>query len=141
MPFDRNAENQEHVLLIGSNNVFEVNCRIEAAKIGNNNVFGSKSFIGNSTQIPNGCHIGAGCQVLDGRILANNTVMFGENCCTRVAMNPPQVRLVIFNLCMVLNNTLSIFSLLYYKWTFLESYYPIITTSKRDTKNKTYLYK
>lgn len=91
MPFDKKQDDKENVLIIGSNNVFEVNCIIEAQSIGNNNIFESKCFVGKKVKVPNGCTIGAGCQLLEGGILTNNTIVYGSHCIKRVTINPPQV--------------------------------------------------
>ncbi|XP_018334172.1 dynactin subunit 6-like [Agrilus planipennis] len=76
-------------LIIGSNNVFEVDCAIEAIKIGDNNVFESKSFVGNKVTITNGCIIGAGCRLTEEQTLKENTIIYGENCNMREGLDRP----------------------------------------------------
>ncbi|CAH2010787.1 unnamed protein product [Acanthoscelides obtectus] len=90
LPFDQQSnENSQPVLIIGSNNVFEVDCIVEAPKIGNNNVFESKCFVGNKVTISNGCTIGAGCKITDEQILPENVIIFGVNCQMREGLDRP----------------------------------------------------
>lgn len=74
-------------LIIGSNNVFEVGCTVEAIKIGERNIFECKSYVSSDVQISNGCVIGAGCRVTGKHILPENTIIFdGEKCNQREAL-------------------------------------------------------
>lgn len=81
-------ENPEkpHVLVIGSNNIFEVGCQVEALKIGEKNVFECKSFVGSGVTISSGCVIGAGCSLQGEQHLSENTVIYGNNCKEREAI-------------------------------------------------------
>lgn len=83
------------VLIIGSNNVFEVDCTVEANKIGDNNVFEAKCFVGNKVTVSDGCIIGAGCKLTQQQTLKNNVVVYGEKCFIRDALDQPVVRLVV----------------------------------------------
>lgn len=74
------------VLLIGPNNVFEVGCCVEAQKIGEKNVFECKSYVSADVIISSGCIIGAGCQLIGKQSLPENTVIFGNKCLQREAL-------------------------------------------------------
>ena len=50
-------------MIIGNNNVFEVDCVVESRRIGDNNIVESKARVGRPTVLTNGCVIGAKCQV------------------------------------------------------------------------------
>lgn len=91
VPFDREEQKNIPVLIIGSNNVFEVGCNVEACKIGDNNIFESKCFVGNRVTVTNGCIIGAGCNVTEEQILPENTIIYGEKCLQREALCGPGV--------------------------------------------------
>lgn len=80
------------VLIIGNCNVFEVDCRCEALKIGEANVLESKSFVGRGVEITNGCIVGAGCRLTYPEVVPENTVVFGANCSRRLQSDrpPPQ---------------------------------------------------
>lgn len=67
------------VLLIGSNNVFEVGCTVEATKIGEKNVFESKSTVTSDVNITNNCIIGAGCHLTGEQTLPENTIIHGRS--------------------------------------------------------------
>uniref|UniRef100_A0A0K8TTC7 Dynactin subunit 6 n=1 Tax=Tabanus bromius TaxID=304241 RepID=A0A0K8TTC7_TABBR len=75
------------VLIIGANNHFEVGCRVEALKVGERNVFESKSYVSPFVEITNFCIIGAGCRVEGERKLAENSVIYGKNCFEREAID------------------------------------------------------
>ncbi|XP_030764015.1 dynactin subunit 6 [Sitophilus oryzae] len=89
LPFDQQNKDNTPVLIIGSHNVFEVDCTIEAPKIGNNNVFESKCFVGNKVTVSNGCTIGAGCRITDEQILKENISIFGSKCQIRESIDKP----------------------------------------------------
>ncbi|XP_072351843.1 dynactin subunit 6 isoform X1 [Scyliorhinus torazame] len=78
------------VMTIGTNNVFEVGCRFEALKIGDNNVIESKAFIGRNVMLTSGCIIGACCQVNSCEVVPENTVIYGIDCMRRVQSERPQ---------------------------------------------------
>lgn len=73
-------------LYIGSNNVFEVGCSVEALIIGDKNVFEAKSLVSNEVEISNGCIVGAGCRVEGKQVLLENTVIYGNVCLQREAL-------------------------------------------------------
>lgn len=73
-------------LYIGCNNVFEVGCSVEAAKVGDKNVFEAKSLVSNEVEILNGCIIGAGCRLDGKQVLLENTVIYGNDCLQREAL-------------------------------------------------------
>jgi len=56
-------------MIIGNSNVFEVDSTTFARKIGDSNVLESKSVVGRSTELTNGCIIGAGCKVTTNEVL------------------------------------------------------------------------
>lgn len=84
-------------MIIGSHNVFEVDCTVEALKIGNNNVFESKCFVGNKVTVTDGCTIGAGCKITEEQILKENTVIYGAKCNMREAIDKPAVSISLFS--------------------------------------------
>lgn len=92
MPFDQQDADNTRVMYIGENNVFEVDCTVEAGAIGDNNIFESKCYVGNRVTVGNGCIIGAGCHLTEEQILKNNVIVFGENCSIREGLDPPVVR-------------------------------------------------
>ncbi|KAI4468501.1 dynactin 6 [Holotrichia oblita] len=89
VPFDREEQKNVPVLIIGSNNVFEVGCNVEACRIGDNNIFESKCFVGNKVTVTNGCIIGAGCYITEEQVLPENTIIYGEKCLQREALCGP----------------------------------------------------
>lgn len=74
------------VLVIGSNNIFEVGCVVEALKIGEKNIFECKSYVGPNVTVSSGCVIGAGVSLQGEQILSENTVIYGKHCKQREAM-------------------------------------------------------
>lgn len=93
------VNNQPNTLTIGDGNLFEVDSRCEAIKIGNNNILECKSFVGSNVELTNNCIIGAGCKLeeptdksqVDEHIeqLAPNTVISGNNLDRRVTSKSP----------------------------------------------------
>ncbi len=51
------------VMIVGNNNVFEVDSHSQALKIGDNNILESKCRVGRQVELSNGCVVGAGCTV------------------------------------------------------------------------------
>lgn len=93
------------VLIIGSNNVFEVDCHSEARKIGDNNILEAKSFVSHDVEITNGCIIGAACTLTCSEVLPENTVIYGKECLRRQQMDrPPTQTLQLDYLTKVLPN-------------------------------------
>ncbi|XP_065168371.1 dynactin subunit 6 [Atheta coriaria] len=92
VPFDRADKTTTPALIIGSNNVFEVDCTVEACQIGDNNVFEPKCFVGSKVTISDGCVIGAGCSVTEEEIIPKNTVIYGGNHMRREAFDKPAVQ-------------------------------------------------
>jgi dynactin 6 len=76
-----------HVLVIGSNNIFEVGCTVEALKIGEKNIFECKCYVSPDVIVTSGCVIGAGCQLSGEQTLQENTVIYGTNCQQREALD------------------------------------------------------
>ena len=90
--------NKSEPLVIGDNNLFEVDSRCEALRIGNNNILECKSFIGPNIELTNNCIIGAGCKLKDPtdqssnsqiERLEPNTIISGSNLSRRVADELP----------------------------------------------------
>ncbi|GLV36431.1 Dynactin 6 p27 subunit [Carabus blaptoides fortunei] len=77
------------ILRIGSQNVFEVDCTVEAPKIGDSNVFESKCYVGSKVSVTSGCIIGAGCRLTAEQTLKDNTIIYGEECHQRVGLDKP----------------------------------------------------
>ena len=65
-------------LMIGNSNVFEVDSTSYALKIGDFNNVESKSIVGKSTVLTNGCIIGAGCKIVTEEIIPENCVIYGS---------------------------------------------------------------
>jgi dynactin-6 len=86
---DNENQNQK-VMIIGDNNVFEIGAYSESLKIGDNNVIESKAKIGKDVIITTGCIIGAKCELNTSEILQDNTVIFGANKERRIANEKPQ---------------------------------------------------
>jgi len=102
---DSPAGNTQTVMIIGNNNVFEVNCYSEALKIGDNNILEGKSFLGRRTELSSGCIIGAKCHVTSHELLPENTVIYGAKCDRRIqAERPPPQTLQIDFLSKILPN-------------------------------------
>lgn len=83
-------------MVIGNNNVFEVDCHVESKFIGDNNIVESKgsnkeslatvfhnasssvlAFVGRQTSLSNGCVIGAKCEVLVAETLQEGSLFYG----------------------------------------------------------------
>lgn len=94
VPFDRADSENTPILIIGNNNVFEVDCTVEACRIGDNNVFESKCFVGNKVTVSDGCIIGAGCKLTEEQTLIENSIMFGSRCFQREGLNRPVVSFI-----------------------------------------------
>lgn len=74
------------ILHIGSNNVFEVGCMVQAQKIGDKNVFECKCEVGPEVTITSGCIIGAGVKLYCPQELNENSVIFGKDNLQREAI-------------------------------------------------------
>merc|ERR1712150_357584 len=77
------------VMIIGSNNVFEVDCVSYALKIGDSNNLEAKSVVGKSTVLTNGCIVGAGCEAMTEEILPENCVIYGSRNDRRIQGDRP----------------------------------------------------
>lgn len=92
------VNNRPEPLIIGDNNVFEVDSHCEAVKIGNNNLLECKSHVGPNIELTNNCIIGSGCRLLGEdkseeiggiEILPPNTVITGQNMNRRIVTELP----------------------------------------------------
>ncbi|PSN56462.1 Dynactin subunit 6 [Blattella germanica] len=68
------------VMIIGANNVFEVDCCSEAMKI---------AFIGREIELTNGCFVGAACRLTCPEVIPENTVIYGSQCSRRRQADRP----------------------------------------------------
>lgn len=101
----RIINNQTQPMVIGDQNVFEVDSQCEAPKVGDNNTLECKSYVGSHIVLTDNCVVGAGCQLrqangeaiktdqVDGemkrQIFEPNTVVSGRNLSRRVVKNLP----------------------------------------------------
>ncbi|XP_005181594.2 dynactin subunit 6 [Musca domestica] len=74
-------------LVVGSNNVFEVGCIVEAQKIGDKNVFECKCYVGPEVVVTNGCVVGAAVSLKCKQVLPESTVIYGRDCQQREAID------------------------------------------------------
>lgn len=79
-------------MVIGDNNVFEVDSIFESHKMGDQNILEVKAHVGPGVEITNGCIIGAACKLTRPEVLPENTVVYGSDCTRRIAMDKPQVQ-------------------------------------------------
>lgn len=86
---DPNSSETTRVMIIGNNNVFEVDSTSYALKIGDFNNLESKSFVGKSTVLANGCVIGAGCKVQTEEVIPENCVVYGSKNDRRIQGDKP----------------------------------------------------
>ncbi|XP_072020611.1 dynactin subunit 6-like [Amphiura filiformis] len=101
---DDNREGGQ-TMIIGANNVFEVGCRCEALRVGDNNIIEAKAVVGRETQLSNGNVVGAFCEVTGNEGLPENTVIYGDNCSRRIqAERPPAQTLQLDFLMKILPN-------------------------------------
>merc|ERR1712189_126825 len=77
------------VMIIGSNNVFEVDSFTEAINIGDNNILEAKSHVGRQTELTNGCIVGSYVDLVTPERVAENTVVFGSENNRRVQNERP----------------------------------------------------
>jgi dynactin-6 len=63
-------------LTIGSNNHFEVGCRVESRFIGDGNVIGVRAVLGPDSCLGSGCIIGPGVFIPPGTVLADDTIVY-----------------------------------------------------------------
>ncbi|VDN25426.1 unnamed protein product [Gongylonema pulchrum] len=87
-----NLSESGETLTIGRDNVFEIGCVVHAMKIGDNNVFGIRSHVGQHTIVTRGCSIGTNCKALLREELPENTVIYGKENRRRTALDPPQLQ-------------------------------------------------
>lgn len=66
-------------MTIGHNNVFEVDCCVEAETIGDNNVFEAKSHVGRGVAVGRGCVVGSLCSLTCPQLLPDNSVVYGSD--------------------------------------------------------------
>lgn len=76
---------------------------VQAASIGDNNVFGVNCHVGPNVTVTNGCTVGIKCKALHKEVLQENTVIYGKNNNRRIAEERPEVhfdllRMVLFDI-------------------------------------------
>lgn len=91
--------NRSTPLIIGDHNVFEVDSRCEASRVGNHNILESKSVVGMDVELSDNCIIGAGCVIsgdeetthddIQVKKFPPNTVIFGRDLNKRVVSHLP----------------------------------------------------
>ena len=72
-----NKSNED--MVIGNGNLFECNCRVEAAKIGDYNVFGPKCHVMQESHIGVGCVICPRVMIIQKKRIRDSIVVFGDN--------------------------------------------------------------
>ncbi|KAI6241263.1 Dynactin subunit 6 [Aphelenchoides fujianensis] len=83
-----------HRLVIGDENHFEVGATCFATAVGNRNVFGMQSTVGEHVQVADGCVIGAKCEVREHGELPAQTCVYGlENNRRKMGSMPPTLEL------------------------------------------------
>jgi len=103
-PSPSNNQN-ESVMIIGNNNIFEVGSEVNCLKIGDNNIVEAKSYLGRQANLSNGCIIGAGCKINTEETMEENIVVYGGDCKRRKGLDKPVPQhLQIDFLCKVLPN-------------------------------------
>ncbi|ESO04624.1 hypothetical protein HELRODRAFT_78909, partial [Helobdella robusta] len=80
------------VMIIGNQNVFEVSSKCEALNVGDNNIIECKASVGRNVELSNGCIVGPMCSITTVERLPENTVIYGANCDRRTQLErpPPQ---------------------------------------------------
>ncbi|KAI9190274.1 hypothetical protein H9P43_001707 [Blastocladiella emersonii ATCC 22665] len=71
--------NSKSGMVIGDDNLFEVNCYVASKYIGHHNVIEPKAVIGENTTIGENCVIGAMCTTASDEVIPSNTVIFGSD--------------------------------------------------------------
>ncbi|XP_046555726.1 LOW QUALITY PROTEIN: dynactin subunit 6-like [Haliotis rubra] len=104
-------DQNQQVMIIGNNNVFEVSAHVECMKIGDHNIVESKAKVGRQLELTSGCIIGV--FVNEDSLLTSNeklpenllTVIHGSNCERRTQRErPPAQTLQIDFLAKILPN-------------------------------------
>nr|ACO14591.1 Dynactin subunit 6 [Caligus clemensi] len=86
---DESEGDNTQVMIIGSNNIFEVDSETHALKIGDSNVVEPKAYVGRKTVLTNGCTVGAGVSITTEEILPDNTVLYGSDVKRRIQGDRP----------------------------------------------------
>ncbi|ELU06414.1 hypothetical protein CAPTEDRAFT_173776 [Capitella teleta] len=89
LPKGEKGSHNQTVMIIGNNNVFEVGCKSEALKIGDNNILEAKAELGRKTELTNGCIVGTMCHMTSQEVLPENTVIYGSECERRIQGEKP----------------------------------------------------
>nr|CAG4644441.1 EOG090X0I48 [Lepidurus arcticus] len=82
------------VMIIGNNNVFEVDSFVESLKIGDSNIVESKAKVGRQTYLSNGCVIGAACNVDTSEVVPEQTVIYGSSSFRRHQSDKPSSQIL-----------------------------------------------
>ncbi|XP_063861558.1 dynactin subunit 6-like isoform X2 [Scylla paramamosain] len=78
LPEGSEPQDPPPVMVIGNNNVFEVDSYCQASKIGDNNILEAKSHIGWGVELTRGCVIGSLCSLVCPQTVPENTVIYGD---------------------------------------------------------------
>lgn len=89
---DEDGDKAPIIMRIGACNVFEVDSYCECKNVGDNNVLEAKAHVGADVTLTNGCIVGAACVVTAPEVIAENTVIYGDECLRRLQADrpPPQ---------------------------------------------------
>jgi dynactin-6 len=78
-------------MIIGDNNMFEIGSHCAASSVGDNNVLGQKSIVGEQVELSNGCVVGPMCQLLQHGPIPERTCIYGANNERRTMHDTPPV--------------------------------------------------
>jgi dynactin-6 len=81
-------------LIIGSNNVFEIGCKVTPKSVGDLNVFETRCVIGEDVVIGTGCTFGAGTKIMSPITIPDNSVFFGDPVRDRIAADKPSAQVL-----------------------------------------------
>lgn len=85
-------------MIIGDNNIFEIGSQCAASSIGDNNVLGQKSVVGEKVELTDGCVIGAMCQLIQHGPVPERTCIYGANNERRTMHDTPPVKYLKFSI-------------------------------------------
>ncbi|XP_042225219.1 dynactin subunit 6-like [Homarus americanus] len=89
LPEGVEAGDEPPVMVIGNNNVFEVDSYCQASKMGDNNVLEAKSHIGPGVELSRGCVVGSLCSMVCPQVVQENTVIYGDELHHRTQSEKP----------------------------------------------------
>ncbi|XP_050737965.1 dynactin subunit 6-like [Eriocheir sinensis] len=89
LPKGSEPQDPPPVMVIGNNNVFEVDSYCQASKVGDNNILEAKSHIGPGVELTRGCVIGSLCSLVCPQLVSENTVIYGDELHQRTQIEKP----------------------------------------------------